>query len=217
MDGRGTACDDPNAAGWKALVATVYGQLVLAKASGPALLFLLAMLNHLYLTAALVRNGAPVLSRSIRAEVGVAALVLGATAVLGLTAPRAAPTVGNAARRARQALAAAHSVAVAANASGLDLVLEVTPARAGSNRLTLEVKPRNGKPLTAREVWLELSQTEAGVAGLRRRMRAETPGRCSYKGTELAVPSHWTARVEVLVSDFEQVAVELGFDIASTR
>jgi len=62
-----------------------------------------------------------------------------------------------------------------------------------------------------------LSQTEAGVAGLRRRMRAETPGRCSYEGTELAVPGHWTARVEVLVSDFEQVAVELGFDIASTR
>ncbi|MDB5370319.1 MAG: hypothetical protein JWP20_1877 [Roseomonas sp.] len=198
-----------------ALVRTPYGQLVLAKAACALSLLLLAAWNHRRLTPALATGkpgAARLLARSIGAEAMVGALALGITAVLTMTPPRAAPTD----QQAHDHRPAPGAVVVA-QAAGLGLALEAEPARAGRNRLLLHVAREDGTPLAAPEVWIELSQAEAGVAALRRRMVAEAPGRYQWDGPELALPGRWAIRAEILVDDFELVTAILHLDVAPGR
>ena len=195
-----------NLPGWGALFATAYGALLLAKLAGTALLLALAALNRLRLTPALPRRGGGALAHSIRAEGAIGLAVLAATAVLGVTPPHGAVPAG-------MHHHAAPGVEATGLAAGLALRLEVVPAHPGPNRLTLLLRRTDGAPASASEAWLELSQPEAGVAGLRRRLRPDGPGRFVLEGPERALPGHWTARAELLLGDFDQAAATLGFEV----
>ncbi|MBI0535894.1 hypothetical protein D9599_09955 [Roseomonas sp. KE2513] len=193
-----------NLPGWGALFGTAYGALLLAKLAGTAALLGLATLNHFRLTPALPGRGGRPLARSIRVEAAIGLAILAATAFLGVTPPRATP---------HHPAASPAGIQAAAQAAGLALRLEVTPARPGPNRLTLHIQHPDGCPADPTEVWLELSQPAAGVDGLRRRMRPEAPGRFVLEGPELAVTGHWTARAELLLGDFDQGAASFAFEV----
>ncbi|WP_052401519.1 CopD family protein [Muricoccus aerilatus] len=193
-----------NLPGWGALFDTGYGGLLLAKLAGTAALLALATLNHFRLTPALPGCGGRPLARSIRAEAAIGLGVLAATAFLGVTPPHAAP---------HHPAAVPTGIQATAQAAGMAMRLEVTPARPGPNRLTLHIQHPDGRPADPTEVWLELSQPAAGVDGLRRRMRPEAPGRFVLEGPELAVPGHWTARAELLLGDFDQGAATFGVEV----
>jgi copper transport protein len=195
-----------------ALVDSRYGQLVLAKGIGALLLLTLAAYNHRRLTPRLAEAGAArAMIRSIGAESALAAMVLGLTAVLSMTSPHAAPQP----HHHEQMGAPPSGAVVATQQGGLTLLLEADPARPGVNRLVLHVTRQDGSPLTTPELWIEFSQPQAGVAGIRRRMREEAPGRFVQEGPELALPGRWTLRAEILVSDFDQVAATLHLDLAA--
>ncbi|WP_043362002.1 CopD family protein [Belnapia sp. F-4-1] len=189
------------------VVGSDYGQLVLAKAVGFLLLLALAGLNRQRLSPALTmrEDGARRLSRSILAEMVVAAAVLGLTAALGRTPPpHAAMPMHH---------AAAEDVAVATEGGGLAALVELLPGRAGSNRLVVTLGRASGEALPPLEIWAELERAEAGIGPFRRRLRPEGAGRFVHEGPEFALPGRWSVRVEVLVSDFEQVVLAVGLDL----
>lgn len=202
---------------FEALIGSAYGRLVLAKTVAAVLLVLLAALNRLWLTPALAAGGAPALSRSIRAEIGIATAILALTAMLGVTPPHPAGSSEHGDHGASHSPAAVSGIAIATQTSDAHFLLEVTPALAGPNQITLRTERPAGGALVSQEVWLDLAQANAGIAGLRRPMRVEAPGVYRYDGSELAVPGRWTARMEVLVSDFEQISTTLSFDVAPAR
>ena len=200
------------------LFRSAYGQLVLAKACGFALLLALAALNRRRLTPALAagRDGAAAhLSRSVLAEMAVAAAVLCVTSFLVRTPPPVAA--------GHQDMDHAHhpaatgepqSVAVATEADGLTALVEVSPGRAGSNRLAVTLGRTSGAARSPpAEVWAEFGQAAAGVGPIRRRLRPEGDGRFVHDGPEFALPGRWSVRVDVLLGDFEQVSLQAEVDL----
>jgi copper transport protein len=200
------------------LFRTAYGQLVLAKVCGFVLLLALAGLNRQRLAPALAaRDGAATrLSRSVLAEMAVAGLVLCVTTALVRTPPPpGAADHGAAGLEPRPPAAeAADSVAVATEAGGLTALLELSPGRAGPNRIALTLGRASGAVLPPPgEVWAEFEHPAAGVGPLRRRLRSDAGGRFVHDGPELALPGRWSVRIDVLVSDFEQVSLEARVDL----
>jgi copper transport protein len=206
-----------------ALVASRYGLLLLAKTLLFALLLALAALNRRRLVPALAAGRAeavPPLRRSIRGEVALGAAVLGVTAVLAMTNPHlpAGAAHHHDHAHADHAHPDAQGLVVHAGHQDLALTLAIDPARPGTNRLVLQLARANGGALAALEVSIELAHEAAGVAAVRRRLLPAGPGfpgRYEYQGPELAVPGRWTARLHVLVGDFDLLVVPLAFDIAS--
>jgi copper transport protein len=198
-----------------ALLETPYGQLVLAKAAGAALLLALAAWNNRQLTPRIDGggHGAAHLVRVIGAESVIAVAVLGVTAVLSMTPPRPAAQ-GHDHGHGHPMAAATPGVVVATEVGHLSVTLEAEPARAGRNRITLHAARPDGTPAAVPEVWLEFSQPQAGVAGIRRRMDADGPGRFVQQGPELALPGRWTIRAEILVNDFEQLSATITLPVS---
>lgn len=199
-----------------ALLATRYGQLLLAKAALAALLLALAGLNRLHLAPALEagrEDSRRALRGAIAAEIVLATIVLGVTAVLTMTNPHAhhAPAPG-AHDHAGHVMA---GEVVQAQQPGLALSLRIDPARTGTNRLALTLAGPDGSPLASPEVWIALSHAEAGVAGVLRRLEQVGPGSYAYEGPELVVPGKWTARIDVLVGDFDQRTFPLEFQVGA--
>jgi copper transport protein len=196
------------------LLGSAYGRLVLAKACGFALLLALAGLNRQRLTPALAagRDGAAArLSRSILAEAAVAAVVLCATAALVRTPP---PDATDRDPAGRVHHPAAERAAVATEAGGLTALVEVSPGRAGPNRLAVTLGRASGAALPPpAEVWAEVELPAAGVGPIRRRLRPEGDGRFVHDGPEFALPGRWSVRVDVLAGEFEQDSLQVVVDL----
>jgi copper transport protein len=188
-----------------ALAGSDYGRLVLAKFAGFAILLALAAWNRQRLTPALATGrvlAGRTLSRSILAEMGIAALVLGVTTVLVRTPPPAATH-----EHAHYA-PVRPDIAIATELGGRSALLVLAPGQVGANRIALWVK----SPPPA-EVWVELEQPALGLGPLRRRLQPDGQGWFAHAGPELAAPGRWTIRLELLVSDFEQVSGEVSADL----
>lgn len=188
-----------------ALAGSDYGRLVLAKTAGFVILLALAAWNRQRLTPALAAGrslAGRALSRSILAEIGIAALVLGVTTVLVRT-----PPPGETHDHAHHA-PVRRDIAIATELGGRSALLILAPGQVGANRIALWL----GSSPPA-EVWAELEQPALGLGPLRRRLQPDGQGWYAYTGSELAAPGRWTIRLELLVSDFEQVTGEVSADL----
>jgi copper transport protein len=192
------------------LFETRYGLLVSTKALLFVCLFCLGVWNRLRLTPALIArapNAANRLRRIIGIEALIGAIVLVVTATLTLTPPSAGGpgSAGKKEDHLQHHDLQHHNL----HAAGRVAMVEVSPGRAGRNAIRVLLNTRNDQP-APREVWVELSLPEAGVAGgVRRRLTPDSPsGSWVYEGPELFIPGRWTLRFEVLVTEFEQVSVE---------
>lgn len=202
------------------LVGTGYGLLLLAKVAGVAGLVALAAWNRLRLTPAL-QDGRPRaaarLRRSIAAELALAGLILAVTSGLTLAVPpRALDHAGHGQEthgHKDHRHAPAEGVAVATEGSGLLAVLEVTPGRAGTNRIVVALDCASGPALVPKEVWAVLSQAAAEVGPIRRRLVRGAEGRYAQQGPELSIPGRWRIQVEVLVTDFDQATLSTEVEI----
>ena len=180
--------------------ASPYGVLVLGKLAGLAGLIVLAAWNRERLTPSLLAGQAGAAARlrgSIGAEAALAAAVLGLTSVLSLTPPpraelRSAPAF------------------VMARARNIMAHFEVSPARAGVNRIGVTLFPDSLEP---KEMWLTMTQPAAGVGPLRRPLRLDGCGGWEIEGPELAIPGRWTLGLEVLLTDFDEVAMSADLDV----
>ena len=178
-----------------ALVDTSYGLLVCSKLALLAGLVGLAAWNRNRLTPALLAGApyaAPAMRASIVGEAILMAAVLGLTSVLSLTPPPRAETHEGA------------PVLVMAMAGDVMAHLEVSPARPGQNRIAVTLFPDT---LAPKEVWLELTQADAGIGPLRRKLIPDGAGGWELDSRDITAPGRWTLQLELLVTDFDELTL----------
>lgn len=192
------------------LTGTHYGRILLFKLAFVVTLLLLALHNRQRLTPALATGdtlAASRLIRAIRIEIAIIAAVLFLTAMLGTTPPPRALALDPG------TTVAAPGRAVVTFAPDHALLLELDPARAGRNTLTLTLTTEAGTPLAAKEVNVALAHPAAGIEELVRPAAAAGEGRWRLAGPEFSVAGRWRVRVMALVTDFKMLSFETDFDV----
>jgi copper transport protein len=188
----------------RALVDTRYGLILCAKLVLVAGLLGLAALNRFRLTPALQsdsRNSRP-LVRSMLFECAVIAAILALVAGWRFTPPP---------RSLVSAVRAPLAIDIRSDRAMLKLL--VSPGTAGIDNFVLRVMSGDASPLQAKEVTLSLSQPERGIEPMERKAIRGADGNWTVGGVLLPFAGRWRVRVEVLVTDFEQIALEDEFDV----
>lgn len=220
---------------------TAYGALLAGKLALVALLLLLALYNKARLTPALAAgrpSAAAALGRAIRAEIGLIVLVLVLTALLGFsTPPRAlrAPAAPEAMQTPTMQEGHAHHhgahdhgvhhhgthhhglrdnpiIERRATVRGTTVLLQLSPGRAGSNRLTVFVEDVGGNPLQVLEVQALFASSEHGIEAVSRRLEP-ADGHFVLDTGDMALPGAWQVRIDVLVTDFDKPIFGFELDI----
>jgi copper transport protein len=184
------------------LLQTRYGVVLTVKLACVALMLMMAARNHWIsrrlspanskLRAALLRN--------IRIEIGLAAVILAATALLAHTPP--GRTIG-----AQDHDSHADQVAdlsIRDERRGHLLRLDVLALHHGAYRIVATLADGAGKPLPAREVTVELSKPDAAIEPLSR-VLAPQGARFILDRVDLPLAGRWQVRIDALVSDFEKI------------
>ncbi|PTE08332.1 copper resistance CopC/CopD family protein [Mesorhizobium helmanticense] len=188
-----------------ALLGTAYGRLLLVKLALLFFLFTLAATNRWKLTAPAEAGETEVQRRLVR-SIGVEMLIV--LAIFGVAAgwrftppPRAL------------AIAAAQPASIHIHTPKAMADLSITPGHAGPVSASIVVMTGDFGPLDARQVTLVLSKPDSGIEPIKR--PATKPGDGTWRVDDLVIPvaGRWTARLDILVSDFEMVKIEAQIDI----
>ena len=86
--------------------------------------------------------------------------------------------------------------------------LQIGPAGATGRQITISLLDGEFRPLPAKEIDLVLSKPDAGIEALRSTARRVDTTIWRIDGVRLPVAGRWHARVEILVSDFDKIAIE---------
>ncbi len=192
----------------EALLTTNYGITLSLKLALVAMLLTIALINRRILTPRLAAGRPEAfawLRITIRAELVLGFLILVMTSILSQTIP---PRSLGLADAHQHDVAVREGVAVALMQRGRMAVIEVEPARAGRNTVSLYLADRAGQPVSPLEVEVELANPTAGIAPLRRKLVRTEAGRYQYSGPELALAGRWTLRLDLLINDFEKAILE---------
>jgi copper transport protein len=166
----------------EALTSTAYGRLLLAKVAGFAVLVVLGWLNRTRLVPLVERTVAP-LTRSMRVEVAVAAVVLGLTAALIHQPP------------ARAEVTEPYQTTVSAAGATLDLTVD--PATAGPNDLHLYFLDAAGTaPLAVDAV--QVTASTSGVPARRLPVTPVSTNHVTVAGASLPSAGTWTIDVTAI-------------------
>jgi hypothetical protein len=95
--------------------------------------------------------------------------------------------------------------AVVTVSRGHTLLVEIAPARAGANALTLSLSDADGQPFAPVEVTVALSMPAAGIEPLVRVPARTGEGRYALARLDLPTSGRWSIRVDALISDFEKL------------
>ncbi|MER8602459.1 copper resistance CopC/CopD family protein [Mesorhizobium sp. M1233] len=187
------------------LVHTAYGRLLLLKLVLLVFLFTLAAVNRFKLTAPAEAGETEVqrrLARSIAIELLIVLAIFGVDAGWRFTPPP----------RAR-AIAAAQPAAVHIHTLQAMADLSIAPGHAGAVAASIFIMTGDFGPLDAKQVTLVLSKPDSGIEPIKR--PATKPGDGTWRVDDLVIPvaGRWTARLDILVSDFEMVKIEAPIDI----
>lgn len=186
-----------------------YATVLAAKAALVLALLGIALDNRLRRAPALDRDR-PGAARGLRRAIGAeAVLVAGVLALTGLLATLPPPRVAGAHAHHAALPAAGRSVAMPFD-GGL-LLLEVTPAVAGANTLTVRVLDRGGAPRALPGVRLALAPADGSTGEATRDL---APAEGAWTGrVVLPTAGRWTVRIEVLVDDFTRLATGTVLDL----
>jgi copper transport protein len=188
-----------------ALWATAYGRILLAKLALLAVLFGIAALNRWRLTTPAENGDAAArraLARAIAVELLLVLAVFGVAAGWRFTPPPRA-----------LAIAAAEPASVHIHTEKAMAELSVTPGHTGTVSASIVIMTGDFGPLDAKAVTLVLSKPDSGIEPLKR--EAKKPGDGTWRIDNLVIPvaGRWTARLDILVSDFDMVQIEAPIDI----
>ncbi len=188
-----------------ALWTTAYGTVFLIKLALLAPLFLLAAINRFALTEP-AAAGDPVaarhLRRSVLAEIALVIAIFAVAAFWRFTPPP---------RALAEAAAAPVSIHIHTAKAMADVTL--TPGRAGPVHASIVIMTGDFGPLDAKGVTLVLSNPAAGIEAIRREAKKPGDGTWRVDDLLLPIPGRWTARIDILVSDFELVKLEDTIEI----
>ena len=207
---------------------TAYGLRLASKLAFVLVLLLFAALNRFWLTPALAarRSRAPHRLRiSIGLEIVLAMAILAATSSLGEVPPPRTLILEAAAQAANAHAGKGGSMAgmdmggatmpaspgfsvVTFAAGGQGAEIELSPAAAGTNSITIHLFDAAEKPLAAQKVTIELSQPAAGVEPMEHELTAESPGLYRWANAPMPLAGNWKIQLLVLISDFEEISFE---------
>jgi copper transport protein len=185
-----------------ALISSVYGQLLMAKAALVVPLIALAGANRNILLPALARGESSArgrLAKTIVVELAVVLGIVGIAAQLGRTPPPRAHPVADLVER--RLVSGNLEAAIAVRRAGSEHTVEVEVTRAGTT-------DRVDVP----EMTIEFSNAAAGVTGIQRPMSRMAPGVYRWRGVAMPVPGTWSIAVHALVDDFTRTTFR--FDVA---
>ncbi|MES0098241.1 CopD family protein [Mesorhizobium sp. M0019] len=188
-----------------ALVHTAYGRLLLLKLALLVFLFTLAAVNRFKLTAPAEAGNTEVqrrLARSIAIEVLIVVAIFGVASGWRFTPPPRA-----------LAIAAAQPASVHIHTLQAMADLSIAPGHAGLVAASIFIMTGDFGPLDAKQVTLVLSKPDSGIEPIKR--PATRLGDGTWRVDDLVIPvaGRWTARLDILVSDFEMVKIEAPIDI----
>jgi copper transport protein len=209
-----------------ALLTTDYGRILLLKLGVVGLLLLLASGNRFYLTPAL-RAGAGLsagraagwLRRTVGLEVAGAAVILAATAGLGLVPPPRAIAAHGGETPGEAAVVAAEEEGYSTEVVSGDRTvrIELVPGRPGPNAVRVTVADPDGAPVRPLELDVAVAHPGAGIEPLGR--RAEPDGAGTYEAGDIVLPvsGTWSVRVDALVTEFEKLTVTADVHVADVH
>lgn len=188
-----------------ALLDTAYGRLLLVKLALLFFLFTLAATNRWKLTGPAEAGETEVqrrLFRSIGIEMLIVLAIFGVAAGWRFTPPPRA-----------LAIAAAQPASVHIHTPKAMADLSITPGHAGPVAASIVIMTGDFGPLDAEQVTLVLSKPDSGIEPIKR--AATKPGDGTWRVDDffIPVPGRWTARLDILVTDFEMVKIEAPIDI----
>lgn len=182
-----------------ALWTTSYGVILCAKLVAVAALLAFAAANRRLTprVSAGEAGAAQRMFRSILAELAIVAVVLGLVASWRFTPPP-------------RSLLAALAQPVHAHIHTEKAMADLQIAAAGADGRQIAIRLLDGefRPLPAKEVMLVLSKPEAGIEPLRLAATRVDTITWQIDGVRLPISGRWRARVEILISDFEKIAIE---------
>jgi len=187
-----------------ALVETRYGLILASKLVLVTGLLALAALNRFRLTPALARDGTgtPALKRSILAECAIALAILAVVAGWRFTPPP-------------RTVVPETPLAIHIHSDKAMFQVLVSPGKPGINDVVLQLMNGEGSPLAARETTLTLSLPERGIEPMERKASLGPDSYWHVRKVELPFAGRWHARIDALVSDFEQITLEDELDVTS--
>jgi copper transport protein len=132
---------------------------------------------------------------SLFAESGMALAILGTVALWRFAPPP-------------RALIAAEPASIHFHGGKAMVQIEVEPVRARGAEISIEVLDGEFRPLSVKEVAMQLSNAGAGIEPLRR--DAARTGNSTWRIDDLRIPvqGRWSLRVDILINDFEKETLE---------
>jgi copper transport protein len=189
----------------EALWSSAYGRLLLGKLGLVAALLGLALYNNRVLTPRLRRGDEAARTRlraTIRRELACIVAILAVTVTLGQTPPPRAVAMPLSDR------------AELATGDGERAMIEVRSGGAGQAALVdITLSGRDGAPLHAEEVRVQLASPALGIAPLTRAAIARAPGRYEAPIGVPLPPGAWRLRIDARLGDFDLLVLETELEL----
>jgi copper transport protein len=190
------------------LLGNAYGAGLIRKLLLVAIILGLAAYNKLVLTPAL-EKGDPTASRrirrTIRIEIVIYVLILGAAMSLTLTTPPRAIMAQGAGGMAMMN----DGYKATAQSGGYSVELDITPAKAGENMIMATVKDKDGQVVTTlADFEITGNLPAAGISDVLVKGQNTGNGMWHFMFQEMIIPGDWTLKVDAFVNDFDKVTFE---------
>ena len=194
--------------GFRPLIETSYGLILLTKLALVACLLCLAALNRFRLTPQLAIDptNTKSLSRSIAMECVIVVAILAVVAGWRFTPPPRALVA-----------AAVKPLAVHIHTDAAMFQVLISPGTVGRDNFVLQLMDGDAAPLVAKEATLILSMPERGIEPLQRPATLGADGNWHVPDVPIPYSGRWHMRIEALITDFRKVTLEDDFDVASQQ
>lgn len=182
---------------WRALWLSEWGQRLLVKLALVAGLLVIAAVNRLWLTPAVVagRRLGCRLRTTLIIDLALVAGILGLTASFPLSPPpRAAPLPT--------------SLVTTLEGAGLRAAVVMIPGRVGTNQIEVSLADAGGSAQDGQEVRLRLALPSAGIAPVTHELARVAPGLYLAPAAVIPLPGRWAMRLDVLVDPFTKAILE---------
>jgi copper transport protein len=186
-----------------ALWTTSYGIVLSCKLAALAALLALAAANRHVFTPRYQQGEAAAagsLMRTMAVELCIVALILALVATWRFTPPP-------------RALAASEPVEVHLHGQRAMAQVSMMPVRARDPRVNIEVLDHDFNALKVKEVTVTLANPAAGIEPVRRAATPVGEGHWRVEGLRIPVAGQWIVRVDLLIDDFEKIALEEQVDL----
>ena len=190
------------------LLGNAYGAGLVRKLVLVAIILGLAAYNKLVLTPALEKGDATAshrIRRTIRIEIVVYVLILGAAMSLTLTTPPRAIMAPGAGGMAMMN----EGFKATVQANGYTVDLDITPAKAGENMIMATIKDKDGQVIsTLADIEITGNLPAAGISDVLVKGQNTGNGMWHFMFKEMIIPGDWKLKVDAFINDFDKVTFE---------